>query len=157
QSSRRKNRGQELATPVQLYPTGDLWILLGLRAALGLCGFLEPYTPTNERHDRLSNWLKGNGAIKRLDLVDGSMVRQNPLPALFSCLHHQSGHNIGKQLSHPDARVYLVYNTPILPERLPPELPSDGASEERPMPDVVETAFRGRQLAMRRDSRMEVV
>jgi predicted acylesterase/phospholipase RssA len=99
------------------------------------------------------------GAIKlpaRLDLVDGSVVRHNPLPALMRFLAEPQNSDVAEILSKPESRVHLVYDIPIQPKPLPPAA-GDALKEEPVLPNIVETGFASNRLERRRDSRLEVV
>jgi predicted acylesterase/phospholipase RssA len=91
---------------------------------------------------------------ERLDLVDGSVVRHNPLPALVRFLAEPHNSEVAEILAKPTSRVHLVYDIPIQPK----PLPSGTASTEEPLlPNIVETGFASNRLERRRDSRLEVV
>jgi len=136
--------------PSQLWPaTGSgVSVVDALRASLAIPRLFAPSVVTG---DELKDWLEQGKAVERLDLVDGSAVRHNPLPALGRFLSEEKNASLADTLSCPDARVYLVYDIPIHSKAAPEtgELPR--------MPNVVDTGFAGKRLERRRDSRLEVV
>ncbi|MDP8990855.1 MAG: hypothetical protein M3N41_12350, partial [Acidobacteriota bacterium] len=92
-----------------------------------------------------------DGQQEPLDLIDGSLVRQNPLPALFRWLRKEDNKALAEKLfgeNIDDASVHLVYSVPIREESV-----ADASRKERI--DLVESAKIGLDLARRRDSRME--
>ncbi len=100
---------------------------------------------------QLTEGVAGQQVGERLDLIDGAMVRQNPLPALFRWLKRY-GNELAQPLfgeSAEDTSVHLVYSVPIRPDAA-----NDAGRRERI--DLVEAANIGLDLARRRDSRMEL-
>lgn len=119
-------------------------------------------------------------APNRLDLVDGAVIRQNPLPALFNYIRRNQGiieHLDGSILR--DARVHVVYNVPT--QAAPSATKTDDASSEKqdglPMDvkktasistgdgkaktddklnDIVDVALLSLRLAQRRDINLEI-
>src|SRR5207248_4359564 len=83
-------------TPVQLWPTGEIYLLRALQASLAFPGLFEPFAVVDD--EAKTSWLIPSVAKKvpRLDLVDGSKVRQNPLPALFSFLRREENKNVAE-------------------------------------------------------------
>ena len=161
------------AGPTQLWPStkGKVSIVDGLRAALALTPLLAPFRV--EQKD-VQHWMRAGSSAWPLDLVDGSVIRYNPLPALFSFFSTPAGENIAQQLScrrpknngqqtdltwrdPSDPAIRLVYNVPILPKGTPPLVPPNETQEEPPLPDAVDTARAGLRLERRRDTRIEVL
>ena len=117
-------------------------------------------------------------APTRLDLVDGAVIRQNPLPALFNFIRRNRG--IVKPLegtSVRDARVHVVYNVPgqASPAKTSPDagpVPAQhGLSQDANKPatenvpkakadhklnDIVDVALMSLRLAKRRDIYLEI-
>ncbi len=97
-----------------------------------------------------------NGEPPSLDLLDGSVVRQNPLPALLQFLRDNSKvvamlerHVKGHWEKCPKPSVHVIYSVPLEGP------PGDGSLPEE-LANIVDVAMASRQLARRRDTRMEV-
>jgi hypothetical protein len=105
--------------------------------------------------EALTNWIGANKSPARLDLVDGSVVRHNPLPALVRFLAEPQNSEVAEILGRPNSRVHLVYDIPIQPKPVPAV--AEELGEEPLLPNIVETGFAGNRLERRRDSRLEVV
>ena len=152
------------SSPSQLWPRtrSNVSIVDALRASLAIPRLFSPTTVTG---DELENWVHGGlhkgDKLARLDLVDGSVVRHNPLPALVHFLSLPQNAGLAEILSKPESRVHLVYDIPILPKPMPPaagEPSSDKHPANEPrLPNIVDTGFAGNRLERRRDSRLEVV
>lgn len=162
-------------------PTGSVRVEDALRAALAVPGLFAPVHVSRQPRKgqprggmRIQDWLSNKTetmeAISHLDLVDGGVVRQNPLPALFSFLSSKNNQHIADKITSRTFRVLepepepddhlpavrLVYSVPIHKKHHPPV--SQGVSDpEPPLPDIVQTAFSGFRLQRRRDSRMEML
>ena len=138
------------SSPSQLWPgTGStVSIVEALRASLAIPRVFSPAEVTGAA---IEDWLEPGKKLDRLDLVDGSVVRHNPLPALVRFISDPNNAGLAEILSRPEARVHLVYDIPIhgKPVPDPGDLPR--------MPNVVDTGFAGKRLEKRRDSRLEVV
>lgn len=143
------------SSPSQLWPRlrSSVSIVEALRASLAIPRLFSPTVVTGEA---LGSWVEGQGITKRLDLVDGSVVRHNPLPALVRFLSEPQNVAVAEVLSQPKSRIHLVYDIPIQPKPLPPSA-GDPSKEEPRLPNIVDTGFAGNRLERRRDSRLEVV
>ncbi len=143
------------SSPSQLWPgtNSSVSIVDALRASLGIPRLFAPTVVTGEARE---NWVQGNNKPVRLDLVDGSVVRHNPLPALIRFLAEPQNGAVAEILSKPESRVHLVYDIPIQPKPLPATAGDPGKEEPR-LPNIVDTGFAGNRLERRRDSRLEVV
>ena len=148
------------SSPVQLWPRvrSDVSIVDAVRACLGIPRLFAPTVVTG---DALGNWVgsdlgEASSPVTRLDLVDGSVVRHNPLPALVRFLSDPQNYDVAEILAKPGSRVHLVYDIPIHPKPQPPAA-GDPEKEEPRLPNVVDTGFAGNRLEKRRDSRLEVV
>lgn len=125
-------------------------LIQALRAALAVPGILAPQQVLG---DRVDDWIAapaGQWKPTMLDLVNGSAVRSNPIPALLSYLKEKRHRSLAAALeSTPgDCRVHLVYSVPIVP--------SAKFKKKRPESlDIVEVARLSLQLANRRDTQME--
>jgi predicted acylesterase/phospholipase RssA len=139
------------SSPSQLWPGvhSNVSIVDALRSSLAIPRLFAPTVVTGPD---LENWI---GSARRPPrLVDGSVVRHNPLPALVRFLSEPQNAGVAHILSQPASRIHLVYDIPIQPKPLPPSS-SDGP--EPLLPNIVETGFASNRLERRRDSRLEVV
>jgi predicted acylesterase/phospholipase RssA len=143
------------SSPSQLWPgtKSRVSIVDALRASLAIPRLFAPTVVTG---GDLDHWVEGAPKPVRLDLVDGSVVRHNPLPALIRFLSERQNSEVAEILSRPASRVHLVYDIPIQPKPLPPAA-GDASREEPRLPNIVETGFASKRLEQRRDSRLEVV
>ena len=92
------------------------------------------------------------GAEPELDLVDGAVIRTNPLPALFNWLQEESHHNVAASLESEanDPRIHVIYNVPIEPfDAYEGKAPPDRI-------DLIEAAEVGILMRARRDTQVEV-
>ena len=142
------------SSPSQLWPgtKSRVSIVEALRTSLAIPRLFAPTVVTG---DGLEPWMEGPQRPVRLDLVDGSVVRHNPLPALIRFLSEPQNSEVAEILSRPTSRVHLVYDIPIQPKPLPAA--GAGTNEEPRLPNIVETGFASKRLEQRRDSRLEVV
>lgn len=126
-------------------------IVDALLAALAVPGLFPPLQ-LNEPA-QIDQWLSKrcrNPHLKRLDLIDGAAVRQNPLPALFSWLegHREVANELSGQ-SPSEIGIHLVYNVPTEPYQQEP-------GEEPPeRVNIVTAALTSLELSRRRDSKLE--
>jgi predicted acylesterase/phospholipase RssA len=143
------------SSPSQLWPgvNSGVSIVEALRTSLAIPRL---FAPTVVKGDALANWTAAGKRPERLDLVDGSVVRHNPLPALVRFLAEPQNSEMAEILSKPDSRVHLVYDIPIQPKPVPASA-GDANAEEPLLPNIVETGFASNRLERRRDSRLEVV
>jgi predicted acylesterase/phospholipase RssA len=143
------------SSPSQLWPgvRSNVSIVDALRASLAIPRLFAPTVVTG---DALKSWVGASKLPARLDLVDGSVVRHNPLPALVRFLAEPQNSEVAEILSKPTSRVHLVYDIPIQPKPLPAAA-RDSLAEEPLLPNIVETGFASNRLERRRDSRLEVV
>jgi len=135
----------------QLWGTPGTPLVKALLAALAAPGMFEPVQLTDR--DSVKQWLSEKrmpNLPKRLDLIDGVAVRQNPLPALFSWLKsHPAVANELCGKSAADTAIHLVYNVPIKAYDQDPKEPAP----ERV--DIVTAAFASLELSRRRDTKLE--
>ncbi|MGA3204805.1 MAG: patatin-like phospholipase family protein [Bryobacteraceae bacterium] len=143
------------SSPSQLWPRtrSNVSVVDALRASLAIPRLFAPTVVTGESLDK---WVHGQQKPVRLDLVDGSVVRHNPLPALVHFLSLPQNAEVAEILSKPECRVHLVYDIPILPKPMPPAA-GDPTKDEPRLPTIVDTGFAENRLERRRDSRLEVV
>jgi predicted acylesterase/phospholipase RssA len=141
------------SSPSQLWPGvhSRVSIVDALRSSLAIPRLFAPTVVTGAA---LENWVGGKSLPPRLDLVDGSVVRHNPLPALVRFLSEPQNAEVAEILSKPESRIHLVYDIPIQPKPLPA---TSGDGPEPLLPNIVETGFASNRLERRRDSRLEVV
>jgi predicted acylesterase/phospholipase RssA len=121
-----------------------------LLAALAVPGVFPPRVVTNGDVKHWVSQERSASLPKRLDLIDGSAVRQNPLPALFSWLrtHQAVAEELGGD-DPQDAGIHLVYNVPTQPYK------QDAQKAAAERLDIVSAAFASLELARRRDTKME--
>lgn len=139
----------------------DLTVVRALRACVGSAPWFAPWSVGKKdpgdpmERDPISAWVRSSTAVERLDIVDGSAVRHNPLPALFRYLKDHP--DVAEKLNDPGAHVHLIYDVPIRWKPEPAQLGVDPFTAEPRLPNIVETGFDGMRLAHRRDSRLEVL
>jgi predicted acylesterase/phospholipase RssA len=143
-------------SPSQLWPDvkSGVSIVDALRASLAIPRMFAPFVV---KEDDVANWSGAGKLPERLDLVDGSVVRHNPLPALVHFLSRSENSEVAELLSKPESRVHLVYDIPIQPKPFPAGAEHGAARDEPLLPNIVDTGFAGNRLERRRDSRLEVV
>jgi predicted acylesterase/phospholipase RssA len=144
------------SSPSQLWPAvrSNVSIVDALQASLAIPRL---FAPTVVKGEELKNWVGGSKLPERLDLVDGSVVRHNPIPALVRFLAEPQNSGVAEILSKPQSRVHLVYDIPIQPKPLPAAAGDPSGKIEPLLPNIVETGFASNRLERRRDSRLEVV
>jgi predicted acylesterase/phospholipase RssA len=164
-------RGRE-GVHVQFWPTtengGRETVANAIAACLAVPGLFPPAKLKVSGASRLAAWINPrlssvNGT--ELHLVDASVIRRNPLPALFDALKQYARAHDGDRFEpfrrllsdRPgDYRIHLVYNRPVARKTPPPakDLSVDG--ELASLPNSVDAGLLGLRLAARRDSRQEV-
>ncbi len=126
-----------------------------LKTALTKVPIFEPTRLT--KHDDIMQWVKRDVepigkavAPKVLDLVDGSAVRENPLPALFSFLRLREP--LAETLSDNgnEPSIHVIYSVP-----LPSAQSNQSIAEEST--DIVSVGMASLKLAKRRDTQLEVM
>lgn len=148
----------------QLWAQPSTPLVEALRASLALPGLFSPVViGTRMRREDVqeallssSFWVKANTPLKRLpygvlNLVDGAVVRRNPLPALFMYLRDKRRTSLANSLiscGEHDARIHVIYGEPL----------SKKASSEvsQIAPDIVDVALKGFRLQSRRDTDVEI-
>ncbi|MGH9666686.1 MAG: hypothetical protein ACRD9L_19860, partial [Bryobacteraceae bacterium] len=135
----------------QVWASPGTLLVDALLAALAVPGMFAPVSTKDPKE--IKQWIaedRQRRNVKRLDLVDGAVVRQNPLPALFSWLREHE--TVAAQLfgeGEQDAGIHLVYNVPTEPYDVDPaKVPPDEV-------DVVTAASASQELAKRRDTKLE--
>ena len=129
-------------------------IVDSLRTALAKVPIFEP--THLDKPDQIMQWVKrdvenGKAVVpKMLDLVDGSAIRENPLPALFTFLRSRDA--IGEQLASnkDEPSIHVVYSVP-----LPNAKSNKSISDEET--DIVSVGMASLDLAKRRDTQLEVM
>ncbi|HEX7288682.1 MAG TPA: patatin-like phospholipase family protein [Candidatus Angelobacter sp.] len=126
-----------------------------LRAAMAIPAVFDPATV--KKGDSLEFWYKSDGpaaitgqAPEQLDLVDGSVIRHNPLPAFF--LFIKQSPELARSLESrgpEEAAVHVVYNVPA-------QTQAANSEAARKMQDIVDVAFLSVRLAQRRDINLEI-
>ena len=156
--------------PAQLSASirGSVGVVQALRACLALPGVFAPVTLEKPRDESMpdprKDWLpRGQDQFERVDLVNGTVVRHNPLPALFRFLD-ENKQFAQALIRDPDSQdqpgqpyVHLVYDVPIRPDPKPSADLDDPKTPEPPLPNIIDCAFKGAALSRRRDSRAEVL
>lgn len=145
--------GKPLAA-YQLWARPGAPLLTALRAALATPGLFPPVRVTAEEAQR--GWLSPRARLPEgaegLDLVDGSVVRQNPLPALFAFLKSRPDLAARLAAQNGPARpaLLVVHGVPITTAEagLTP-LPADRRG-------LVDQGLSALRLARRRDTQLEV-
>jgi predicted acylesterase/phospholipase RssA len=146
------------AAQIWANPASDITIVNALSASLALPGL---WPPTVVEGSDLEQWsplkpgrLYPDGV--RIDVVDGSVVRQNPLPALlqFLRLHPHIAKLLDRRGEDPTAAfprpsIHVIYSVPLLGPPGPGHVEEDKAN-------IVDVALASRELARRRDTRLEV-
>jgi predicted acylesterase/phospholipase RssA len=134
---------------------GQLWAAKGtpivdaLHASLAVPGLFSPKFATG---GEMRYWCEGldkqvRGETRGLDLVDGAVIRKNPIPALFAFLerHPQVGDQLTSSL--PEKRLHVIYAHPIS---------GGGVDAGGNLPNIVDVALFGLRLQERRDTELEV-
>ncbi len=122
-----------------------------LRAALAL-PFL--FSPRHVEGADVDDWIVANAGQPKpqaLDLVDGSAVRGNPVPAVVAFLRQPKNRELARRLEgteSTDCRLHLVSSTPTLSQ-------GEGGSEASGRMNIVEVVRLSLELAKRRDIEME--
>ena len=152
----------------QLYAKPGTPLTHALRCALAVPPLLSP---VRLEGDERAYWLRPNalkkeqeveeedrqrGRRKRaappIDLVDGSVIRQNPLPALFTFLRH--GPVAAEMEAMNDGQrpaIHVVYGVPI-------EGLHDGEPGAGEIPNtIVDVGLASLRLSQRRDTQLEVL
>lgn len=158
-----RERGQKLSTwKNQVWAQPGTPLVHALRTALAAPPFFEPTRlKTGEelrwwlKGPMLEEWEKSEQAEKGLDLVDGAVIRQNPLPALFAYLRRDPAlaQRMAKANDAEHAAIHVVYRVP-LEGRPEPEDAAAAKSEERQT--IVDVARLSLRLSSRRDTQLEV-
>lgn len=167
-----------VAAPLQVIPSGtkddlgsyQVWaktgteLLHALCATLAIPGIYEPIQLKKEQSEQqrppepavgkqqwwnLPQAMKDNFEI--LDLVDGSVIRQNPLPALFSFIAQNKdlSTHLSTKADGDRPKVHVVYSVPIDPGAPPKEKQESDAS-------IVDVGLAALKLSRRRDTQLEV-
>jgi predicted acylesterase/phospholipase RssA len=144
-----QDRAGNLITSPQLWAGVGTPLIDALCTAICLPALFRPLSL--DRDADINQWLTDRiKPLKKLDLVDGNVVRQNPIPALFRFLKDQKPDIIEKLCSrHDDPRIHVVYNVPLEGEPSSKEHDLLGMN----IVDVVQTSL---QLNKRRDTQLEV-
>ncbi len=156
-----------VAAPLQTIRVGgtkrgisQVWAKPGIRtvdalaAAVALPGLYEPLHfdrdqfPDDANH--IKNW-EMDDPPRILDLVDGSKIRQNPLPALFEFLKAPAREALAHRLSSTsnDPRIHVVFTVPVGEH--------EGTIKPGPLGvNIVDVALTSTRLNRRRDSELEL-
>jgi predicted acylesterase/phospholipase RssA len=161
-----------VAAPLQTLQLGpvrrgipQVWARKGARlvdtlvAAVAVPGLFEPLhleRPEPAARNKkdpydLDHWEVGSN-VTALDLVDGSMVRENPLPALFQFIKRPGRRSIANAISSSpdDPRVHVVFTVPLGEQK--------GGLKTGPLgADIVDVLITSLRLNRRRDTKLEVL
>ena len=131
----------------QLWARPGTNLVEALRASIAVPGLLEPVVAQGKEAE---HWLHESHGGQRLDLVDGAVIRQNPLPALFRYLDQHM--DLARKLYRHDDRpsVHVVFNVPLGKRQAVPGSPLQAPS------NVVDVALLSLKLAHRRDTNLEM-
>lgn len=153
----RQRAGTERPEPLTAY---QLWarpgaaLLPALRAALAVPGVFPPVRVTAD--EARKSWLSPRARLPEgaasLDLVDGAVVRQNPLPALFAFLKSQPELAAELAAGNGPARpaILVVHGVPVaVPGADLVPVPEDRRG-------LVDQGLGALRLARRRDTQLEV-
>jgi predicted acylesterase/phospholipase RssA len=145
---------------LQLWARDDTRLLDALRAALAMPGLFAPSTLEKEEFER--RWVGSQpldvSKVTHAELVDGAVIRANPLPALFTFLDPRQGaegarlgDEIEKANSPERPGVHVVYSISVDERQRP------ASADLEPIPDIVEAAMKSLRLARRCDTELEVL
>ena len=127
-----------------------------MEALAAACSIPRLFPPLHVHGAQAKQWLrkkelKDPHAPSELDLIDGGVIRKNPLPALFNWMRDEgAAAQLFASQSADDARIHVIYNVPIEPY---------DANNGQPAPDridLVEAALVGWLMRARRDTKLEV-
>ncbi|MBI1749930.1 MAG: patatin-like phospholipase family protein [Acidobacteria bacterium] len=159
----------------QLWARTDTPLIHALRTAMAAPPFFEPTRLRTEeelkwwlRSAVLVEWMKTRQFRKGhgLDLVDGGVIRQNPLPALFSYLRSADNAPLTRRLAeHNDEMhpaIHVVYRVPLEGRPEPDEAAPDQETNEKETEkvtkyNIVDVAKLSLRLSARRDTQLEVL
>jgi predicted acylesterase/phospholipase RssA len=153
----------------QLYAKPGTPVLHALRCALSVPPLLSPVrleqderdywlrdeSLEKERDDEEEDRQRGRGRrpAPPIDLVDGSVIRQNPLPALFTFLRQTPVTAADMETMNDEGRpaIHVVYGVPV-------EGRPGGADGSQDLPNtIVDVGLASLRLSQRRDTQLEVL
>lgn len=146
--------GGEKSATTQFWAPKGKPLIDALCASLAVPGLFSPLTveaaDKQEWLGKDSKWTTED-PNSNLDLVDGSVIRRNPIPALFGFLKKER-RDIGAALSSTsrEPKLHIVYEVPLGTK---PELDGETLS---PI-DIVDVGLASLKLARRRDTDVEVL
>ena len=133
-------------------------------ALTAACTLPKFFAPAHIAAGQTRQWLRDKDAkafagadgqpAQELDLIDGSVLRKNPLPALFKWLKEDENREVADSLvsgNISDRRIHVIYSVPIEPF---------DANNGKPAPDkidLIEAAQVGLLMRARRDTYVEVI
>ncbi len=140
----------------QVWAGSKVPLVDALRAALALPVILGPFSaPASKDEKTAEGWLGPDvecPTANRLDLVDGSVIRQNPIPALFRFL--KANPRLAEELrgaGPEDTAIHVVYSVPATAV----VHNAEGTYPEA-LANIVDVARLSSRLARRRDTQVEV-
>jgi predicted acylesterase/phospholipase RssA len=146
-------------------PADQLWAGRGTTLQEALRGALSVpplFTPLRLEPRHFDRWLKRTIAAdgqtvakchRGIDLVDGSVIRQNPLPAFFSYLrgHRDLAAEMAGATSREHPAIHVVYGVPIEEQSADAVHPGDVKNT------IVDVGLSSLRLSQRRDTQLEVL
>lgn len=150
----------------QLWARPATPLLHALRAALASPPI---FAPQRIKGAQLQWWLKesvrmdadNTGQLERgIDLVDGAVIRQNPLPALYSFLRGlPRGDELAANNDREHPAIHVVYGVPIEGRASPSQNGHAGTERERGgfRNTIVDVGLASLRLSQRRDTQLEVM
>jgi predicted acylesterase/phospholipase RssA len=131
----------------QVWAKSGTPLVTALRAALAVPGLFAPVCLETE--EEIRQWVSAGSdrpLPPMLDLVDGAVVRMNPIPAFFAYLkRHRPWAQRLEGRGADDPRVHVVYPVPLEPATPKP----------RERIDIVDSVAISLELASRRDTELE--
>ena len=158
---------QTLRVPGRPQAADQIWATIGtplqraLRAALAVPPLFSPVRLTANGPDKLDWWLsasvKGEEAnfkqlSRGIDLVDGSVIRHNPLPAAFGFLRSRPdlATDMAANNDHDHPALHVVYGVPTEGRR--------AVSDDKGIANsIVDVGLASLRLSQRRDTQLEVM
>ncbi len=153
--------GAKTASAKQLWANQGTPLIDALRTALAVPPIFEPTHLKKKQRVLLESWLKPEvrddwlrspASEHGLDLVDGSVIRQNPIPALFSYLreHPALARRLAQNNDENQPAIHVVYRVPIEGR------PESRGTAATGCPTIVDVTRLSLRLSARRDTQLEV-
>jgi len=126
------------------------------------CAMGRVFPPTHIEANDAGDWIRekdldaleaDGDVVQQFDLIDGAVIRKNPLPALFNWLQEEDNARVAGRLesdNKTDARIHVIYGVPIEP------FDADDGKPGSNRIDLVDSANVGILMRARRDTTIEV-